>query len=182
MPRKRRFEPPSMRVMAVKGMCRWCDKETEKKNVTWHRECIKACALANDSAAQRSFCLKRDHGVCASCGVDTVALAHERYDRKGRNGLDEWFIRREAERLFGWHYTDEKRTWVNETLDQFIKERGWSQDEIEWQADHIKPIHLANGDPSFFTGENLQTLCVKCHKEKSKREAGARALSTLLGL
>lgn len=106
-----------MRVMAVKGTCRWCGLETEKKNVTWHPECVKACSLANDSAAQRRFCYERDHGVCATCGVD----------------------------------------------------------ETEWQADHIKPIHLANGDPSFFIGDNLQTLCVKCHKEKSKREAAARA-------
>ena len=40
-----------------------------------------------------------------------------------------------------------------------------------WEADHIVPLI----DGGSFEVENLQTLCRKHHKEKTKREAGERA-------
>lgn len=39
-----------------------------------------------------------------------------------------------------------------------------------WQADHIRPLVEANGDWSFFTLDNLQTLCTACHIEKGKED------------
>lgn len=37
-----------------------------------------------------------------------------------------------------------------------------------WEADHIKPLVSANGDPSFWEPENLRLLCVPCHVIKTK--------------
>lgn len=40
----------------------------------------------------------------------------------------------------------------------------------EWNLDHIRPLIDANGDISFFNLENMQTLCLKCHKAKTLQE------------
>ena len=40
----------------------------------------------------------------------------------------------------------------------------------EWQADHVLPLHTANGDLGFWQLDNLQTLCVQCHAIKTKEE------------
>lgn len=44
-----------------------------------------------------------------------------------------------------------------------------------WHLDHIKPLIGANGDLSFWSLGNMQTLCVPCHKEKTANEAKERA-------
>ena len=40
----------------------------------------------------------------------------------------------------------------------------------EWNCDHIKPLIDANGDIEFWKLGNMQTLCVKCHAEKTLQE------------
>lgn len=37
--------------------------------------------------------------------------------------------------------------------------------DIDWQADHIKPVFLGGGACSI---QNFQTLCLCCHKQKTK--------------
>lgn len=45
-----------------------------------------------------------------------------------------------------------------------------------WQADHLLPLYLGNGqDMSLFSIGNLVTKCTPCHKAKSVSEAGLRA-------
>lgn len=40
-----------------------------------------------------------------------------------------------------------------------------------WQADHIEPLFMAFGDPSYWEPENVQILCTDpCHKAKSKAD------------
>lgn len=42
----------------------------------------------------------------------------------------------------------------------------------DWQADHIVPLFMAYGDPSFWEPENVQILCTDpCHKLKTKNDA-----------
>ncbi len=40
--------------------------------------------------------------------------------------------------------------------------------DLDWEADHIIPVHKGGGG---CTLENFQTLCIKCHKEKTKIQA-----------
>lgn len=52
-----------------------------------------------------------------------------------------------------------------------------------WDADHIKPLYLADGDPSFWAPENVRILCRDpCHKLKSREDmaliAAARRAAT----
>ncbi len=44
-----------------------------------------------------------------------------------------------------------------------------------WHVDHIKPLVEAHGDIDYWRLDNLQTLCVPCHKLKTSSEATARA-------
>jgi 5-methylcytosine-specific restriction endonuclease McrA len=44
-----------------------------------------------------------------------------------------------------------------------------------WQVDHIKPLIEAKGNIDYWKSENLQTLCVDCHKEKTSFESTQRA-------
>ena len=57
-----------------------------------------------------------------------------------------------------------------------------SRKNIEkWDVDHIRPLWEQKGktfdeiDLSYWYEKNLQTLCYKCHKDKSKKEASIRA-------
>lgn len=47
--------------------------------------------------------------------------------------------------------------------------------QLPWHMDHIKPLIESNGDISYWQLPNLQTLCENCHKEKTGKEATARA-------
>lgn len=44
-----------------------------------------------------------------------------------------------------------------------------------WHMDHIVPLIESNGDIKYWTLPNLQTLCKRCHAEKTSREATERA-------
>jgi hypothetical protein len=40
-----------------------------------------------------------------------------------------------------------------------------------WDADHLRPLYFANGDPSFWSPENVRILCRDpCHKLKSRED------------
>jgi 5-methylcytosine-specific restriction endonuclease McrA len=56
----------------------------------------------------------------------------------------------------------------------------WVRDEdAGWHADHVLPLWKVDRTVPeafwFWTMANLQTLCLKCHAAKTKREAGERA-------
>lgn len=70
--------PLSMLRHQPKGQCRWCDEPILKPNGEvntargWHPECVTTYRIAAFSNDQRAAVWKRDHGVCARCGTDTV--------------------------------------------------------------------------------------------------------------
>jgi 5-methylcytosine-specific restriction endonuclease McrA len=44
----------------------------------------------------------------------------------------------------------------------------------DWELDHIRPLAEAQGDPSFYRLDNMQTLCHTCHGRKTRAEVAAR--------
>jgi len=50
----------------------------------------------------------------------------------------------------------------------------------DWQVDHIKPLIEANGQLEYWLMDNLQTLCIECHKIKTISESKQRALARKL--
>ena len=129
--------PPMPMPRPPKGSCSWCEqpilyppkhKNAGQQNMrcSWHPQCIKSYKIATRVKMRRRLVLKRDRGVCATCGVD-------------------------------------------------CRESGW-------EADHRVPLWSVPRDIDFqdrmkYWGlDNLYTACLNCHKEKTKREAGERAL------
>lgn len=56
---------------------------------------------------------------------------------------------------------------------------GCGQTSKDWDVDHIIPLWMVDREDDdavfFYMLPNLQTLCERCHKEKSRRESTARA-------
>jgi hypothetical protein len=91
--------------------------------------------------------VERDRGICALCGVDTLALRREflALDRAWRQDGAEVRRRRVA--------------WLQAHGIPVARADGrW------WDIDHIVPVVDGGG----FCGlKNLQTLCIPCHVRKS---------------
>lgn len=87
--------------------------------------------------------------MCAVCGADTEKLKR---------------VLRAAYKAFpGWWYPEEKK---------ILNLLRFNQGKSFWEADHI--LEVIRDGPN--TLENLQTLCVPCHKDKTARLAQERAL------
>jgi 5-methylcytosine-specific restriction endonuclease McrA len=77
------------------------------------------------------------------------------------------------------HYVKERdkgicdRTWFSGEFskDSFLARLGFNRHGSLWEADHI--VEVSNGGESIL--ENTQTLCVPCHKAKTKRMHRERA-------
>lgn len=126
----------------------------------------------------KKLVLRRDKGVCASCGLDTLRL---------RKALEK--LQRQCERrLFGKESQEcfEKRIIRRTSLRARVvaleragfrgcfKESGYGFPKVSqalWEADHKVPLAIGGADDL----ENLQTLCRACHKQVTKRLARYRA-------
>ena len=93
--------------------------------------------LRSNPAYLRRCCWKRDHGVCAICGVDAGSK------QEAAAWVRSWFS--------NWYrYQD------------FLRAVGWLADERAgfWQADHIVPVAEGGGECGL---DNIRTLCRRCH-------------------
>ena len=89
----------------------------------------------------REKTLKRDKGICKHCGINCIKAEKLIHILKKEN--DEMSI----ESLLKFWQFDGHRSY--------------------WEADHIDPVFKGGGQCGL---ENIQTLCIKCHKIKSKGE------------
>ena len=59
----------------IDRLCRWCKTEVPKRRRTFCSDaCVHEWKLRTDPGYLREKVFDRDHGVCAACGIDTVAL------------------------------------------------------------------------------------------------------------
>jgi len=139
-------------------LCRWCQKPVPRKRMSY---CSEQCFIEVDcrasSGALRQHVENRDKGICAGCGCDTeklrrvvdyagVSLSNcESYGKPSRGRL-------------GWWTSD---IWPIFTAMGF----NYSAHSPLWEADHIVEFS-AGGESSL---ANTQTLCVPCHKAKTKQ-------------
>lgn len=123
------------------GFCKECfDKipEGSRRRVYCSKECSDLFSMQVKSSFARKWVLKRDKGICNSCGLDCVAR------------------RRHCCRIHHLCYTlpDHKVKFKNKKL--FVG--------TLWDMDHIIPVR----DGGRTIPENLQTLCWWCHQTKTK--------------
>lgn len=116
---------------------------------------------------------KRDHGVCAECGQDTVKLRHR------LAGWQRWMAK--AERKFPalpmgrpsehgtafehWQLQERRARWCRDRQRKLIERLNQQGSTVSWHADHIVPVAMGGGECGL---ENMQTLCVRCHNQKTK--------------
>ena len=130
------------------------------------------------SAYVRKCLAKRDNGVCASCGTDTIAqkLALEAYSRQQHLADLAAAIVNRIQDLTPkqWGFINEQRALRDAA---WCAEIGISKTQVKrtwWEADHIIPVAEGGGECGL---ENYQTLCLKCHKAKTAEQARRKALA-----
>ena len=121
--------------------------------------CSKACREAykatTSGSGLRDIVFARDAGVCASCGADghslvsrLKALKHADYGKKFSFAL-------RSNPLWK-HHTGLLRKLIETP-----------RDGLAWEADHVHRVADGGGEAA---ADAVQTLCVPCHKGKTKNE------------
>ncbi len=169
-------------------LCRNCHgpmpKDRRKHNCS--RRCSEEWRCKTSLSHLRFRLEERDHGICAQCGLDTVALKAE-FREFCRIIQRSWVELRTkpmppGAQLIGNEFG--MRSWSER--DSWLKEHGiptgrhcsdW------WDADHIVPVIDGGGECGL---DNYRTLCIPCHKRETaalrKRMAQRRVEAKALPL
>jgi 5-methylcytosine-specific restriction protein A len=138
-------------------LCRWCQKPVPRSRMSYCGEdCLREVDCRTNAGQLRSYVFARDKGVCAECGCDTekikrvVDYAGQSFKNMERYGEQ---LRRRAS--LGW--------WTQEVW-AIYRAMGFNYHGHLWEADHVV-AHSEGGESCL---ENVQTLCIPCHKAKTR--------------
>jgi 5-methylcytosine-specific restriction endonuclease McrA len=144
-----------------KTLCAWCHKDLPKRK---RRYCSDACRIevevrCSPQAARREV-FKRDDGVCACCGFHAGRLQR---------------VLAIAERMWIISTCKRSKIWTRDAAWLYLQRvRPVLYDEIGlphnrksfWDCDHEIQVFDGGGQCGI---EALVTLCIWCHKAKTKR-------------
>lgn len=139
-------------------LCRWCGKPLSGRRTSYcNDDCKREVLIRCMPSIATDYVERRDHGICAKCGVDTILL----YETANRWY---WMIRNNIGRDMSHKFM------------RYLQCQGWPANEFMtrkwWDADHIVPVIHGGGLCGL---DNYQTLCVPCHKKKTTGLAAERA-------
>ncbi len=152
--------PVKMYPNGTRG-CRWCGKVLDHKSRTFcGKECVHQYMIRSRPGYAADQVAKRDAGVCAKCGVDTVVFHLEAYQRAE---IDT------PPRYRGWRRADDR------IVPPELVALGWPKTfNRRWfDVEHVIPVVDGGGECGL---ENLISLCVPCHKRATAALAARRAL------
>jgi len=133
----------------IPGLCRYCfSKVTPPRRTFCSPQCVHEYRIRKSSSYLRLCVYKRDKGICNFCKLDTKKIAKQYYTH-----LNKCEYKEIHSLLLQYKISDKRKIWK--------KKYGGGL----WDADHIIPVKMGGGCCSI---ENIQTLCIKCHKEKTK--------------
>ena len=162
MPDEVRFARPTKGPNG-RNICRHpdCGKEVEPPRRSWCGEaCIEDWQVRNNPAHARARVEQRDHGICAACGRDCLAL--EARIQKRLSGAYE-AARDGRLRAVRWsRFLVRLHTRMADTFHVGSL----------WDMDHIVPVVEGGGACGL---DNLRTLCSPCHKRETRALAARRA-------
>jgi 5-methylcytosine-specific restriction protein A len=117
-------------VQGVKGACRWCKRVVTGRRRTFCSDaCVHEWRLRSSTSYLRECVLRRDRGICALCGIDTI--------RWRRSVLRLPLPKRLAE-LAVLRIIKGRKSW--------------------WEADHIQPV-VEGGDSNLENLRTLCVIC-----------------------
>lgn len=135
--------------------CRYCLRPCPKPlNTFCSEQCIQNWKFRSDGGTIRRATYTRDKGVCASCGRDS------------RKWMED--LRHEYQRIRSKEGSSAKE--VQEKVASLCRKEGIIEGDFyrtPWEADHIHPVYQGGG---MCGPENIQTLCLRCHRRKGKRQ------------
>lgn len=171
------------RLEVPKLHCRYCGKPVPKGRRNWcSQTCIDEHRLRNNPAVARAAVLKRDRGVCAACGRDTLELE----SKIGAWLACDWTVsadggRGQIEHHFGELFAraQRRRAFATRLKVWAVNQPRVGADGIPrmplrtlWEADHILPVVEGGGGAGL---SNLRTLCRCCHRKATAELAARRA-------
>ena len=127
------------------NLCRCgCGREAVPPRRNWHsQDCVTKWKLSHDWKFIRARVLERDHGVCAKCGRDCLAVQHEGWElwkRRTTPGLPFWFV---------------------------LKHPGFTLSRDYWEVHHTTPRSLGGSHAM----SELATWCHACHRVPHGRKS-----------
>lgn len=166
------------------GKCRQCEGPVAPPRRTFCSDhCVHLWKLRTDSGYRREHVFKRDGGICGQCRRDCHALERDlttmlygdpsKLDAElARLGLR----RRTPEEV------DHRRGRYDAALvaslraEELVDKRlpAWGPGMALWHADHVVGVFEGGGSTGL---ENMQTLCLWCHRDKTAEQARKRAAS-----
>lgn len=123
------------------------------------QECVQRFLVQSDGQYARKAVFKRDKGICAECGRDCVRLWQELVAASPVRKAGVGKKKRESER-------GDPVKFRLLLVQSGLTESGMRFRTSCWDMDHI--IEVTNGGGSCDLS-NLQTLCCRCHREKTNR-------------
>lgn len=160
--RKRKTCMCGSAVTRFPGRCRLCDEPLDGSRRSWcSEECSSAYYFVTSSSVLRYHVYQRDHGVCATCNTDCSALEIRiyGYDTLLKLPTPQSAVKRP-------HYMVKAMRYEMQKLGFSI-----ASNRSFWDADH----RVALEEGGSWRIENVQTLCVPCHKAKTAEHTTRRA-------
>lgn len=131
--------------------CRWCKGDVHPPRRTFcSKSCVHEHLLRANNKYMRNQVYARDKGVCSMCSVDCKLVAKQ-VQLHGRVARDKYGI------------SAHRRCWKTKLGGGL------------WDVDHIVPVFEGGGQCGL---ENLQTLCIPCHKRKTQQQRRKRTTKT----
>ena len=124
-----------------RNICRCgCGREVPPNRQTFFgQECVDRYLVLRDTGHVRALLLKRDHGICAGCGIDCVAVE-------------------EAIRYFN-------RLYRSRLYSQFREDNDLPLCRTYWEAHHKLAVVEGGGECGL---DDCRTQCVRCHKAQTR--------------
>jgi 5-methylcytosine-specific restriction protein A len=139
-----------------KPLCRWCKGAVKPPRRSWcSDECVREFLIRSSADSLRRAVFERDNGVCATCSADTEKIKRVRsHAERSYDKLTDGLIERKD-----W------QDWPHYAIWPLFCQMGFNRNQTLWEADHI--VEVSNGGETSL--DNIQTLCVPCHKAKTKQ-------------
>jgi 5-methylcytosine-specific restriction protein A len=169
--RRARDLVPSVLPDGTKCCACGCGKPIPKGRRSWASQaCVEEWKIRNWPAVARQKVWKRDRGICAACGRDS-AIMHE----SAKRDRSVWMARRPD---MEHHPSDLEtaRLRYQHALNLWFAARPRITHHA-WEMDHKLEVVNGGGQCGL---DNLQTLCIACHRQKTRRLAAERAAARRL--